>query len=243
MVGRPFRAERDTIAFPNKTVWKYNIDQETGVQTSKRRVPRPDYTQRCILLAGAARKFHLHAQFDPELSEVDEEEERRRVREILRRSRWKPSTDVERVMIPGYEGLWEFSEQREKMLKRELGTPWKTYLHRGNYKLLHPFSRRHQERTAQRMRGSIEVGIPSLIRVVRFPSLTINHAILAHAVRDEGEDWVFIVYDPNQPGAAVELHYGTHTRLFQFVQNDYFRGGHVDVYEVFRGPSERVRAR
>jgi hypothetical protein len=45
----------------------------------------------------------------------------------------------------------------------------------------------------------------------------------------------FAVYDPNQTEKPTSLTYDRARRTFSFPPNDYFIGGRVDVYEVYRG--------
>src|SRR5947207_6531185 len=75
-VSRHFDFERDTLAYPNELVWEYRFD-ERGRWTSRPRVPKPDYTHHCFVVARAARQFFGHARFDPGRTAADAETYRR----------------------------------------------------------------------------------------------------------------------------------------------------------------------
>ena len=46
----------------------------------------------------------------------------------------------------------------------------------------------------------------------------------------------FAAYDPNAPDAPATLSYDRATRTFTLPHNTYFRGGRVDVYEIYHRP-------
>ena len=77
-----------------------------------------------------------------------------------------------------------------------------------------------------------EIGVH---HVVRFPQLSINHALLVFAAKQLVQTIEFEVYDPNKPDRPKTLTYDRATRTFSFPGNDYWPGGRVDVYEIYRG--------
>ncbi len=75
---------------------------------------------------------------------------------------------------------------------------------------------------------------PPVVHVVRFPQLTINHAVVLFAATETTNEIRFATYDPNNPAHPAVLTYDRASRTFNFPANDYFPGGRVDVYEVYR---------
>jgi hypothetical protein len=131
--------------------------------------------------------------------------------------------------------LREFSGDHEALLKEEMGSALESYFQRGNWRMVFPFSERHQEKLALRLAAALQGGRPAIVHVVRFPSLTINHAILLFAVEMRGPDLLFSAYDPNDPAMPTLLRYDSSARRFLLPETSYFAGGRVDVYEVYRG--------
>ena len=99
--------------------------------------------------------------------------------------------------------------------------------------MLFPLSRAHQERTAHQLIADMATNAPVVVHVVRFPQLTINHALVLFDAKENPKEIVFDVYDPNRPAEPRTITYDRATRTFQFAPNDYFPGGRIDVYEVY----------
>lgn len=98
-----------------------------------------------------------------------------------------------------------------------------------------PFSRHHQEQMASQLVIDLKANIPPVVHVVRFPQLSINHSVLLFGAHETEQDIRFDAYDPNNPFKPVTLTYDRKTKTFSFPGNDYWRGGRVDIYEVYRG--------
>ena len=239
---------RDTFAFPNELKWAYTFNPDTGRMEAQRREPPPQFAHRCVPMAVAARKFLFHAEFDAQRPAVGDREYAQRVREVLSRSATVPSAPAERVVIPGYAHLQEFSRAHEALLKRALGGAWQSYLNAGNFRMVFPFSRRGQEKLARRWQEAVRRQYPPLVHVVTFPRLTINHLIVLTdlATPEEAQAWTsggqpppeavcFKAYDPNTPQRPVVVWYAPRERQFYYPRTDYFAGGRVNLYEVRRG--------
>lgn len=231
-VERPFHFQRDTLAFANELVWDYGFDA-SGRWQSRRHEPPPDYTHHCFVVARAVKQFFVHAEFDPLQSAVDEAAYRRLVREVVQRDPRQTSAPGRRVVIPGFAHLREFSAAHESLLKAGCGGAWESYVQRGHWRMLLPFSREHQAGTARRLAEQARARQPAVLHLVRFPQLTINHAVVVYGVRETPAGREFQTYDPNRPAAPVTLTYDHATRTFTYPQNDYFIGGRVDVHEVY----------
>jgi hypothetical protein len=229
---RAFDFQHDTFAYANELVWIYYSD-EHGKWVSHPRVPKPEYSHHCFVVARSARQFFDHARFDPDQPKADAETYRRLVHEVLSLSPRRELPDSRRIAIPGYADLRSFSEAYEAMLKEECGGAWQSYFQRGHWRIIAPFTRHQQEQMAKRLLTEIRENHPPVAHLVRFPHLTINHAIVLFGAAETSEGINFTAYDPNDPAKPVTLSFDAATRTFQLPANDYFCGGRVDVYEVY----------
>jgi hypothetical protein len=230
---RPFEFSSDTFAYANELVWEYDWDA-AGRWRGKPRAPEPEYSHHCFVVVRAARQFFWHAEFHPDTRPADDLTYRRLVRQVLNSSPRKPSPTGHRIRIPGYRHLREFSASHAPLLKAESGGAWLSYFQRGHWRMIFPFSRRSQERTARDLSAAAHRNRPAVAHIVCFPSLRINHAVLVFDAREDPERVVFRVYDPNTPEQPAELTFDRATRTFHFPTTDYFPGGNVNVYEVYR---------
>ncbi len=138
-------------------------------------------------------------------------------------------------MIPGFESLHEFSQERVDLLKDESSGAWRSYWQRGHVRMVFPFTCRHQERTAQGLLNSLEqVGV-TVVHLVQFPRLQINHAVVVFDVEVGDEKIKCCVYDPNEPDVPAVLKYDRTLRRFAFPANTYFPGGYLNVFKIYSG--------
>ncbi len=234
VAARPFRFPADTLSFTNETSWAYNRDPVTGEQRHLPKEPPPAYTLRCFVLARTAKQFHAHAEFRPELPAADAAECRRLIRSVLARSPRRRSEPAARVIIPGFADLQSFSAVGMKPLQEEAGGAWQSYVQRGNWRMVLPFTRRGQAVEARQLAAGVEAGRAPVVHVVVFPHLRINHAILPYAVTQTDEELRFLAYDPNNPGTPLELTFDRQRRQFRLPATAYYIGGDVNAYEVYR---------
>lgn len=231
--SRPFVFGQDTFSYSNDLMWVYYQDPETGQFRHKDRVPPPDYTHHCFPVARSARQFFQHARFDPTLPKAGEAAYRELIRRVVKTSPRKQLKDDKRIVIPGFTNLFTFSQEYEKQLKAGCGGAWQSYFQRGHWRMIFPFCRRHQENAAESFRESIRRNRPPIIHIVRFPQLSINHAIVLYDVREKEGAWEFAAYDPYNPLQPATLTFKRDERRFYFPANDYFNGGWVNAYEVY----------
>jgi hypothetical protein len=229
----PFRFPADSFAFSNETIWEYVVDAAAGSVSWYQREPRPAFALRCGTMVRAARQFWATARFDSAAPTADPGTYARLVRAVLRTDPRRPSE--ERVVIPGYPDLRSFSLAQETLLKTMLAGPWQTYVQRGNWRMIFPFGRRHQQRVARRLLGSLGRGWPPIVHVLRYPELTINHLVLVFAAEETPAEIRFHAYDPNDDGRPVLLTYDRAARVFSYSTTVYFPGGPVKAYEVYDG--------
>jgi hypothetical protein len=230
--ARPFNFQTDTFAYANELVWVYGYDKN-GKWTSHRREPKPNYSQHCFVVVRSARQFFDNARFDTNLPVADAGTYRRLIRKVISVNPRKPLPETSKVIIPGYPNLRAFSEAHGPALKAECGGAWQSYAERGHWRMIFPLSRHHQELMADQLRLHLRESGPVIVHILRFPQLTVNHAVMLFDEKTTSSTTDFSTYDPNQPEAPVTLTYDHETRTFSFPTNAYFQGGRVDVYEIY----------
>jgi hypothetical protein len=97
-----------------------------------------------------------------------------------------------------------------------------------------PFSRAGQKKASEVFVRKLAENQPLVVHLVRFPQLSINHAILLAGFHRTEKGIDFIAYDPNTPGDPETLRFDEASRTFFLPSNAYFYGGKVNVYEVYR---------
>jgi hypothetical protein len=234
--ARPFRFPADGLSLTNETEWVYSRDLVTGEQRHTDRVPAPTYTQRCFPLTRTVKQFHAHADFQPTAARADEAEYRRLIRAVLARSPRTQSSREDRIVIPGYDGLHDFSAAWPGLFREECGAPWRSYLQRGNWRMVLPFTGNGQAAEAERLAKVVEANGAPVVHVTNFPRLRINHALLLYGVTRSATGLQFAVYDPNNPLVPLELTFDARQRRFLLAPTAYFLGGPVKVYEVYSSP-------
>jgi hypothetical protein len=233
-VDRRFDLERDAFAFPNELVWEYHFDQETGSTRSARREPGPQYAHHCFVLVRAARQFFYHARFDPAAEPADDLTYRRLIRTVLAGPPRRPAEPEQRVLIPGYAGLRDLSAAREPVVKAACGGAWRSYVQHSHWRMFVPVSREHQHRTAGELLEATEDHSAPLVHLLRWPSLAINHGMVVFEGARTRTGAQFLAYDPNDPERSARLTYDRERRAFSLPANRYWRGGELNVFEIFR---------
>ena len=99
--------------------------------------------------------------------------------------------------------------------------------------MIWPFSRHHQQKTAETLAAEIKRNRAPVVHLVRFPGLSINHAVVLFDATATEKEILFAAYDPNSPDKPATLTYDRTARVFSFPTNFYFPGGRVDVYEIY----------
>jgi hypothetical protein len=231
---RRFEFKRDSFAFANELVWAYETDPATGRMTFGPRHPKPDYAHRCFALARVARQFFYHARFDAGQAIATDEIYRRLVCAVMARHPRKPCKPDEQIIIPGFAGLREFSRSQEKLLKIECGGAWRSYFLRSHWRIILPFSRAHQSRTAAELVATLRQNLLPIVHLVTFPALTINHSIVLSGVTETGRDWEFESYDPNNCNSPERLTFDRASQNFFLAANCCWPGGALNVSHISR---------
>jgi hypothetical protein len=230
---RPFEFGRDTFAFENETYWEYHFD-EAGKTTFRPRAQKPAYGHRCFVLTRAARQFFYQARFDAAQPAADEADLRRRVRGVVARDPRRPGSPDQQIVIPGFANLREFSAAHGKLLKAECGGAWRSYVLRSHWRMVFPISRAHQAATAASLTEALRRNVPSIVHLVRFPALTINHSMLVFAAAENGTGIDFQAYDPNNVAGPTTLSFRSESNTFHLPRNHYWAGGDLDIIEIYR---------
>jgi hypothetical protein len=230
---RPFTFGHDTFSYANELVWEYRFDDATGNTTHHKRVPEPEYTHHCFVVARAAKQFFQNARFDPAQPRADETTYRELVRRVVSVAPRKVLPEDRRVVIPGYTNLFTFSQDWSRVLQAECGGAWRSYFQKGHWRMVFPLTRAHQDRMSDQLLDSLARNRPAVVHVVRFPSLAINHSLVVFGAQAHNEKISFSVYDPNHPEKPSVLTFDRNTRRFDLPRNPYFIGGRVDVYEIY----------
>jgi hypothetical protein len=231
-IARRFDFARDTFAYPNELVWEYRYDAN-GKWTTRRRETRPSYSQHCFVVSRSVCQFFENAVFEPELPMVDDATYHRLVRRLIFTNPRTPLPENQKVVFPGFADLRSFSQAHERLLKAECGGAWQCYFQRGNWRILFPFSRHQQQHVAEELTAKLRWESVAVVHLVRFPQLSINHAVLMFDAKESPKEIQFSTYDPNQPDQPVTITFNRSARTFYLAPNNYFPGGRVDVYPIY----------
>jgi hypothetical protein len=182
----------------------------------------------------AARQVFYHARFDPAAEPADDLTYRRLIRTVLAGPPRRPAEPEQRVLIPGYAGLRDLSAARESVVKAACGGAWRSYVQHSHWRMFVPVSREHQHRTAGELLEASEDHSAPLVHLLRWPSLAINHGMVVFEGARTRTGAQFLAYDPNDPERPARLTYDRERRAFSLPANRYWRGGELNVFEIFR---------
>lgn len=198
---------------------RFGVDTFAFANESRSKNPdKPDlYANYCFVMARAVTQFQRFARFDPAAPRVAPEEYVARVRQVLAHDPWKePRPAAERIVIPGYASLHEFSRAQEAAVKEGLVGRFWSLVHWTNWRVVFPFPRWHQERVAREILAELGDGRPVQLLVTNFPTWELNHTVLAYAYRlDAAGNVLFTVYDPNDPTTPGRVTFERAGRRFE----------------------------
>jgi hypothetical protein len=197
-----FAFARDTFAFPNEI-----------------RARHPDvkdlYANYCFVLARGLRQFSLFARFDPTAPKLTPEGYTERVRELAARPPWhSPLPPEERVVIPGYANLRDFSRGEEMAVKTGLGGRFWTFVHWTNWRVTFPMPRGQQARVAEEIVEELDRGRLVQLLITNLPSWELNHTVVTYAYRRAGSTVDLTVWDPNNPAGPGVITFDVTKRQF-----------------------------
>ena len=214
-----FSFEADTFAFANLI--------------GARHPNEPDiYAHYCFVLARGVRQFAQFARFDPALPKLDHASYVERVKQVVAR----PARDAapppdDRVLIPGYANLREFSRDEEPAVKEGLGGPFWTWVHWTNWRVILPVSGSHQEEVAHEIVDQLRAGRLVQLLVTNWPKPELNHTVIAYESRPTVGGVEFLVWDPNNPDGPGIMTWQSSERRFWA----------TDLYDTEQGPIRAFR--
>jgi hypothetical protein len=198
-----FSFSTDTFAFPNEI---------------RSRTPDRDdlYANYCFVLARGLRQFFAHARFDGSRPRLSPAEYAERVRELARHAPWEPVPPADdRIVIPGYADLREFSRGEEAAVKAGLGGRFWTMVHWTNWRVTFPVTRDHQANVAREVMEDLAAGHLVQLLVTNWPKPELNHGVVAYAYRSSPQGVEFSVWDPNDPTEPGVMTFDTAEGRFQ----------------------------
>ena len=194
----------DTFAFPNE---------------SRTNNPgKPDlYANYCFVMTRGVIQFQRFARFDPLAPRLPGDEYAERVKRVVAHAPWRdPLPPDDRIVIPGYASLYEFSHDQEAAVKAGLVGRFWTLVHWTNWRVVFPMPRWQQERVAREALTEVGDGRPVQLLVTNFPTWELNHTVVAYAYRlDPSGNVLFTVYDPNDPREPGRVTFDRAEREFQ----------------------------
>lgn len=232
LTAREFDPRRDAFAFSNDTVLNYEAVADGRLRmTAKAKSGRP--THSCFLFTRSAMQFWQFARFEPKQRRLSAEQYRPLLRALFRIAPWKEH--AERIVFPGYEDLWHFSRDHEKLIQSEIGNWMLTYLRPGNWRMISPLIRLMQRHYAEKLFAAVSRGEIRAMYLAKFPHM--NHVVLVyHAERLHDGRLRFRVYDANYAGESARLDYVPKSNLFDFEKRFYWPGGELRAFPVYDRP-------
>jgi hypothetical protein len=215
-----FSFANDTFAFPNM-IRSRHPDDEPGL-----------YANYCFVLARAIRQFAQFVRFDPALPKLDHAGYFERVKQIGARRPWDPPPPpAERIVIPGYANLREFSRDQEAAVKEGLGGRLLTLLHWTNWRAALPITDDGQETVGREIVEELRAGRLVQLLVSNFPKPELNHTVVVFESHPKKGSIDFIVWDPNNPDGPGIITFDQGARRFWA----------TDLYDTDPGPIRAFR--
>ena len=216
-----FDFARDTFAFPNAIRARHPETADL-------------YANYCFVLARAVRQFFLFARFDPAQPKLDEAGYVERVRSVVAGAPWHPARPPDdRIVIPGYAGLRDFSAAEEAALKTGLGGRFWTLVHPTNWRVTFPVTRAHQEAVAREIVADLDHGRLVQLLVTNWPTPELNHTVVAFAYRPTETTLEVTVWDPNDPTEPGLITFERPARRFVATRVYDTRPGAIRVFRMY----------
>src|SRR5260370_26589147 len=131
-------------------------------------------------MARGVTQFQRFARFDEAAPRVTPEEYVARIKQVVSHSPWEePLPADDRVVIPGYASLYEFSRAQEAMVKEGMVGRFWTLVHWTNWRVGFPFPRWHQERVAREAMTELPGRPPVQPPGTDLPTRGLNHTLRA----------------------------------------------------------------
>ena len=122
------------------------------------------------------------------------------MRQVVARPPWhRTIPPAERVVIPGYASLREFSTAQEAAVKQGMGGRFWTFVHWTIWRTMFPIARGHQAGVFDEIERELAGGRLVQLLVTNQPILELNHTVVAFASRRHGSGVDLAIWDPNEP--------------------------------------------
>jgi hypothetical protein len=215
----------DTLAFRN--------------ESRSRNRGKPDlYANWCFVMVRAVTQFHRFARFDPAAPRLGPDEYTERVRRVTARVPWDaPLPPGDRIVIPGYAGLYEFSRDQEAAVKAGLSGRLWTWIHWTNWRVAFPMPGAQQEGVARETLAELQAGRPVQWLVTNLPTVELNHTVLVYDYRRADGDVVeFTGYDPNDPAEPALIRFDPAERRFSSTRVWDTSAGPIRAFRMYYSP-------
>ena len=216
-----FSFARDTFAFPNDIRARHRDRDDL-------------YANYCFVLARGLRQFFRFARFDATAPRLDREGYVERVRQVTARPPWRPPLPAaDRIVIPGYPNLREFSRGEASAVKEGLGGRFWTFVHWTNWRVTFPVSRAHQAHVLEEIRMELAEGRLVQLLVTNWPTPELNHTVVAFEWRRTTHGVDLTVWDPNNPGGPGVITFDTALGRFWATRVYDTRPGVIRVFRMY----------
>jgi hypothetical protein len=219
VVAPAFSFTTDTFAFPNLIRARY--PSTPGI-----------YANYCFVMARGLRQFAQYARFDAAMPKLDQSRYVDLVKRVAAVMPWEPAwPPAERIIIPGYSNLREFSQAQEDAVKEGLGGRFLTLIHPTNWRVVFPVTGGQQESVAQQAIAELREGRLVQFLVTNFPKPELNHTVVVFESRPVAHGVEFLVWDPNNPDGPGIMTFDLSTHQFWA----------TSVYDTEPGPIRAFR--
>jgi len=218
-------------------ILRFGVDTFAFANESRTNNPdKPDlYANYCFVMARGVTQFQRFARFDPAAPRLSAEEYTERVKQVVAHAPWwDPLPPDDRVLIPGYASLHDFSRDQEPAVKAGLVGRFWTLVHWTNWRVVLPMPRWQQERVAREAVSELGEGRPVQLLVTNFPTWELNHTVVAYAYQlDPRGNVLFTVYDPNDPREPGHVTFDRAERRFEASQLYDTRVGPIRAFRMY----------
>jgi len=192
------------------------------------------YANYCFVMARSVRQFFEFARFDPAAPRLDHDGYVARVRAIVAHAPWEPAAPpADRVVIPGYANLRDFSRAQEAAVKEGLGGRFWTLVHWTNWRVTMPLPDGHQEVVEREIVDELRAGRLVQLLVTNWPIPELNHTVVAFGYREVGEAVDFDVWDPNDTSGSGVLRFDRGGGRFWAARIYDTRPGVIRVFRMY----------
>jgi hypothetical protein len=120
----------------------------------------------------------------------------------------------DRMVVPGYANLREFSRDEESAVKEGLGGAFWTWVHWTNWRVMLSVDGSHQEGVAHEILDGLRAGRLVQLLVTNWPKPELNHTVIVYESRPFDGGVEFIVWDPNNPDGPGIMTWEASARRF-----------------------------